>query len=150
DVSEVAHPAHECLAEWIVVRSSGPEVSDARGLVALLCARTPHLDREQQAGTTDQCNELTPCHVGHGPTSCRGVTTRNRRDPIVRSACRRAAGKSLGQTCIVLDRGEGGRPLTCLRPSSRIAHRYGPGCPLSHASRFSPSDRSAHRTPQPL
>jgi hypothetical protein len=51
----------------------------------LLRARTPHFDGEQQAGTTDQGGELTPCHVGHGPSSCGGVTTSNRRDPIVRS-----------------------------------------------------------------
>jgi hypothetical protein len=46
DITEVAHPAHECLAVWIVVRGSGPDVPDARGLVRLLRAprqRTPSL-----------------------------------------------------------------------------------------------------------
>ena len=28
NITEVAHPAHECLTEWIVVQSSGPDVSD--------------------------------------------------------------------------------------------------------------------------
>src|SRR5262249_59386199 len=37
-----------------------------------------------------------------------------------------------------------GRPLTCLRPRSRIAHRDGPGWPLSDGCRFFESDRQAH------
>jgi hypothetical protein len=28
NITEVAHPAHDCLTEWIVVQSSGPDVSD--------------------------------------------------------------------------------------------------------------------------
>jgi hypothetical protein len=28
NITEVAHPAHECLTEWTVVQSSGPDVSD--------------------------------------------------------------------------------------------------------------------------
>jgi hypothetical protein len=39
DITEVAHPAHEFLAIWIVIRGSGSDVSDARGLVGLLRAR---------------------------------------------------------------------------------------------------------------
>src|SRR5262249_62360499 len=32
DITEVAHPAHEFLAEWIVARSSRPDVPDTRRL----------------------------------------------------------------------------------------------------------------------
>src|SRR5262249_58175875 len=39
DITEVAHPAHEFLAEWVVVRGSRSDVSDARGLARLLRAR---------------------------------------------------------------------------------------------------------------
>src|SRR5262249_57007502 len=39
DITEVAHPAHEFLAEWIVARGSRPDVPDTRGLARLLRAR---------------------------------------------------------------------------------------------------------------
>src|SRR6516225_1738313 len=39
DITEVAHPAHEFLAEWIVVRGSRPDVPDTRRLAALLRVR---------------------------------------------------------------------------------------------------------------
>src|SRR5215467_13921021 len=39
DVTEVAHPAHEFLAEWIVVRGSRPDVPDTRRLARLLRPR---------------------------------------------------------------------------------------------------------------
>jgi hypothetical protein len=38
DIPEVVHPAYERLPVWIVVRGSGPEISDARGLLGLLRA----------------------------------------------------------------------------------------------------------------
>src|SRR6266487_5888832 len=38
DITEVAHSAHEFLAEWIVARGSRPDVPDTRRL-ARLCAR---------------------------------------------------------------------------------------------------------------
>src|SRR6516165_3439880 len=39
DITEVAHPAHEFLAEWIVVRGSRSDVPDTRRLARLLRAR---------------------------------------------------------------------------------------------------------------
>src|SRR5215831_18030370 len=39
DITEVAHPAHEFLAEWIVARGSRPDVPDTRRLARLLRAR---------------------------------------------------------------------------------------------------------------
>src|SRR5215510_8239940 len=39
DIAEVAHPAHEFLAEWIVARGSRPDVPDTRRLPRLLRAR---------------------------------------------------------------------------------------------------------------
>src|SRR5262249_3726241 len=39
DITEVAHPAHEFLAEWIVVRGSRPDVPDTRRLARLLRTR---------------------------------------------------------------------------------------------------------------
>src|SRR5262249_11593801 len=58
DITEVAHPAHEFLAEWIVVRGSRSDVSDARGLARLLrpCRQRP---RCCAAGQRD---ELAPLH----------------------------------------------------------------------------------------
>src|SRR5262249_23067579 len=56
------------------------------------------IERPRRCCAAEQRDELAAPHVGHGPSSCRGVTTSNRRDPIVRSVCRTAAGKSLGQT----------------------------------------------------
>src|SRR5215467_5208925 len=38
DVTEVAHPAHEFLAEWIAPRGSRPDVPDTRRLARLLRA----------------------------------------------------------------------------------------------------------------
>src|SRR5262249_52442688 len=39
DITEVAHSAHEFLAIWIVIQSSGSDVSNARNLSRLLRAR---------------------------------------------------------------------------------------------------------------
>jgi hypothetical protein len=61
----------------------------------LLRLSEPHLGREQQTAATGQCNKLTPSDVGHGSSSCPGVTSSNRR-AIVRSAYRRVVCKSLG------------------------------------------------------
>src|SRR5439155_13854695 len=84
DVSELAQGLPEGLPHRRVV-----EDADARDFGRLLRSCAPHLDREQQASTTDQGSELTPSHVGHGPTSCRGVTTSNRRTLLYAQASRR-------------------------------------------------------------
>src|SRR4029453_8843596 len=56
DITEVAHPAHEFLAEWIVVRGSRPDVPDTRRLARLLRAR-----RERPCSrAAEQGDELTP------------------------------------------------------------------------------------------
>jgi hypothetical protein len=39
DITEVAHPAHEFLAEWIVARGFRPDVPDTRRLARLLRLR---------------------------------------------------------------------------------------------------------------
>src|SRR5262249_54760355 len=59
DITEVAHPAHEFLAEWIVVRGSRSDVSDARGLACLLRARR---ERPRSSRAGEQGNELAPLH----------------------------------------------------------------------------------------
>src|SRR5262245_50149079 len=58
DITEVAHPAHEFLAEWIVVRGSRPDVADTRRLARLLRPR-----RERPRGrAAEERNELAPLH----------------------------------------------------------------------------------------
>src|SRR5262249_47553108 len=58
DITEVAHPAHEFLANLIVVRGSRSDVSDARGLGRLLRAR-----RERPRGrAAEQRDELAAAH----------------------------------------------------------------------------------------
>ena len=47
------------LTEWIVVRSSGPDLSDARGLAGLLRAR-PERPRSRRAA--EQRDELAPLY----------------------------------------------------------------------------------------
>src|SRR5436190_21127018 len=61
EVAEIAQPVSEGVPDGRVV-----DDANARNFRRLLPARTPHLDREQQADTTDQRSELTPSHVGHG------------------------------------------------------------------------------------
>src|SRR6516164_8519401 len=63
DITEVAHPAHEFLAEWIVVRGSRPDVPDTRRLAALLPARRQRPGRR----AAEQRDELAPSH--HSITS---------------------------------------------------------------------------------
>jgi hypothetical protein len=64
DITEVAHPAHEFLANLIVVRGSRSDVSDARGLGRLLSAR-----RERPRGRrAAECDQQFPpsngdCHT---------------------------------------------------------------------------------------
>jgi len=84
DVAELAQGLAEGLPHGRIV-----EDADARDFGRLLRPCTPHLGRKQQAGTTDQGSELTPSHVGHGPTSCRGVTTSNRRTLLYAQPSRR-------------------------------------------------------------
>src|SRR5215470_3601953 len=59
DITEVAHPAHEFLAEWIVARGSRPDVPNTRRLARLLRAR-----RERPCGYTaaDKYDEFPPPH----------------------------------------------------------------------------------------
>src|SRR5262249_46253961 len=59
DITEVAHPAHEFLAEWIVVRGSRSDVSDARGLARLLRGRC---ERTTDRRAAEQCDEIAPLH----------------------------------------------------------------------------------------
>src|SRR5262249_32917821 len=53
------HDDVECLAEWIVVRSSGPNVSDARGLLTLLRMRR---ERPRSRCSADKRDEVAPFH----------------------------------------------------------------------------------------
>jgi hypothetical protein len=55
DITEVAHPAHEFLAKWIVVRGSSADVSDARELARLLRARR---ERPDGGGAAEQRDEI--------------------------------------------------------------------------------------------
>src|SRR5262249_59138372 len=58
DITEVAHPAHEFLAEWIVARGSRPDVPDTRRLARLL--RAPR--ERPRRRTTKQRYEIAPPH----------------------------------------------------------------------------------------
>src|SRR5215831_4457836 len=60
DITEVAHPAHEFLAEWIVARGSRPDVPDTRGLARLLRARRERPPRRRRAA--EQGDELATPH----------------------------------------------------------------------------------------
>src|SRR6516165_1517307 len=62
DITEVAHPAREFFAEWIVAWGSRPDVPDTRRLARLL--RTRH-GRPRGRSTAEQGYELTPLHVEH-------------------------------------------------------------------------------------
>src|SRR4029450_9112835 len=57
DIPEVVHPAYERLPVWIVVRGSGPEISDARGFLGLLRARRARPRGRRAAENRD---ELAP------------------------------------------------------------------------------------------
>src|SRR5262249_95778 len=58
DITEVAHPAHEFLAEWIIVRGSRPDVPDTRRLARLLRPR-----RDRPSGCrAEQRDERAPFH----------------------------------------------------------------------------------------
>src|SRR6516165_5946739 len=70
DITEVAHPAHEFLAEWIVVRGSRPDVPDTRRLAALLRVRCkrPRGCRAAECGqqfppSHGDCHTPLPCEV---------------------------------------------------------------------------------------
>src|SRR5262249_14898782 len=61
DITEVAHPAHEFLAEWIVVRGSRPDVPDTRRL-----ARLSRSHRERPRGrctAAEQDDEFAPSYA---------------------------------------------------------------------------------------
>src|SRR6516164_2016953 len=89
DIAEVAHPAHEFLANLIVVRGSRSDVSDARGLGRLLRARREGPRR--RAAT--QRDELASSDVEHGAPL---------RNPLCQltagSGCTGSGRQSLGQT----------------------------------------------------
>ena len=59
DVAEVAHPAHEFLAIWIVIQGSGSDVSDAGGLPRLL--RTPR--KRPRGRAAEQDDEFAPSYT---------------------------------------------------------------------------------------
>src|SRR5215471_2654968 len=64
DITEVAHPAHEFLANLIVVRGSRSDVSDARGLGWLLRARRERPRRCRAAKRGHELSSLdVACHV---------------------------------------------------------------------------------------
>src|SRR5438132_2622705 len=54
DITEVAHPAHEFLAEWIVARGSGPDVPDTRRFARLLRARRERPRKRRAAEKRDE------------------------------------------------------------------------------------------------
>src|SRR5215831_18073557 len=58
DITEVAHPAHEFLAKWIVARGSRPDVPDTRGLAWLL---RPRRERPRRRAA-EQRYELAAFH----------------------------------------------------------------------------------------
>src|SRR6266545_1140236 len=58
DITEVAHPAHEFFAEWIVVRGSRPDVPDTRRLARLLRAR----GERPRGRTAEQRDEFAAIH----------------------------------------------------------------------------------------
>src|SRR6266540_875581 len=58
DITKVAHPAHEFLAEWIVVRGSRPDVPDTRRLARLLRAR----GERPRGRTAEQRDEFAAIH----------------------------------------------------------------------------------------
>src|SRR5262245_9756232 len=60
DITEVAHPAHEFLAEWIVEGSSRPDVPDTRRLARLLRACTERPSRRCTAAEQD--DEFAPSY----------------------------------------------------------------------------------------
>src|SRR5262252_7585589 len=64
DITEVAHPAHEFLAEWIVVRGSRADVPDTRRLARRLRARR---ERPRSRRSAEQSDELTA--AAHSITS---------------------------------------------------------------------------------
>src|SRR5262245_4468733 len=68
DITEIAHPAHEFLAEWIVARGSRPDVPDTRRLARLLRA---HRQRPRRR-VAEQRDELAPPH--HSITSSARVS----------------------------------------------------------------------------
>src|SRR5262244_726085 len=75
DITEVAHPAREFLAEWIVVRGSRPDVPDTRRLARLLRARR---ERPSRCRAAEQRDELAALHsiTSSAATSKPGGTLR--------------------------------------------------------------------------
>src|SRR5260370_1900912 len=59
DITEVAHPAHEFLAEWIGARGSRPDVSDTRRLARLL---RPRRERPRRRRATQHRDEPAALH----------------------------------------------------------------------------------------
>src|SRR6516162_1945963 len=94
DITEVAHPAHEFLAEWIVVRGSRPDVPDTRRLARLLRARR---ERPRSYRAPEQGDELTPSNVTCHAPSLGGMPSQTilHRNSIIRVICGKAAIRSL-------------------------------------------------------
>src|SRR5215475_1595224 len=66
-ITEVAHPAHEFLAEWIVARGSRPDVPDTRRLPRLLRAGR---ERPRCCRAAEKCDELASLHSITSSASC--------------------------------------------------------------------------------
>src|SRR5262249_55009674 len=60
DITEVAHPAHEFLAEWIVARGSRPDVPDTRRLARRVLLRACRERPRRRAA--EKRDELAPFH----------------------------------------------------------------------------------------
>src|SRR5262249_52562709 len=71
----------ETRLSFRVVRGKIHEHADAAHPLALLRARR---ERPRRSRATKKRDELAASHVGHGPSSCRGVTTSNRVCPAYR------------------------------------------------------------------
>src|SRR5262249_7080814 len=69
DITEVAHPAHEFLAEWIVVRGSRPDVPDTRRLAALLRPRDER-PRHRRPAESHEIATSQARHEGVLPPLC--------------------------------------------------------------------------------
>src|SRR5262249_36221747 len=69
DITEVAHPAHEFLAERIVARGSRLDVPDTRRLARLLRVRR---ERPRDSRAADQGDELAAFHsITSSAATCR-------------------------------------------------------------------------------
>src|SRR5215468_9897223 len=92
DITEVAHSAHEFLAEWIVMRGSRPDVPDTRRLAAVLRVRRER-PRHRYAA---ECGQQLPPSDGdcHTPLPCEA---RKGEDTTPRVCCPNSAASGAGR-----------------------------------------------------